>query len=332
MAPKTKARLNSALKFLLAAGIVAWLVSTGKFDVRSSLALFRSPLFFVGFLFIGLNLFLTSERWRSLAVSQNVRAGAGSVFRLTLIGTFFNYAMPGGVGGDLVKAYYFGKDHPDARAAAITSVFLDRVLGLYAMIVMAAAVMLLDSALVFSNPTLTALFALLVALGFGFSLALLLMFSRRFKRTGLLEAALAKLPFSGKFLKLYETAHGFGLLRGKVIRAIVISLIAQSVTICFLWTAGMAAGFADVPLGLYFLVAPLGYMATAIPISPAGIGVGQAAFFGLFNLYLGHESGVGPAVITAQQAMTALFGLVGALLYIRRGEPAPEALPGDEAV
>ncbi|MBX3032399.1 MAG: flippase-like domain-containing protein [Bdellovibrionaceae bacterium] len=315
---RLKSLLNSLFKFCLAGGLISWLVATGRLDVNSVSALFRSSYFFIGFFFIGLNLWLASERWRLLATPQNVPAGSWEMFRLSLVGVFFNYAMPGGVGGDVIKAYYFGKDHPQARAAAITSVILDRVLGLYAMILMAVFIMLLDHTRVFAQPTLRTLFIILILLAAAFSLGFLSLFSRRIKSRGWVEKILDRLPLSAKLLKLYETAHRFGLLRARVLTALALSVFAQSVSILFLWIAGLAAGFNDVPLLTYFLVAPLGFMATAIPISPAGLGVGQAAFLVLFNLYLGHPSSLGPVVITSQQVMTAIFGLAGAFFYIRR--------------
>lgn len=325
LSPRTKSILNTGAKILFAAVLIAWLVQSGRFDWRSSAALFQGPLFFAGFFLVALNLFLVSERWRWLARPQNVHAGPWEVFRLTLIGQFFNYAMPGGVGGDVVKAYYFGKDHPQARTEAITSVILDRVLGLYAMILMAVAVMLWDHERVLAETTLRHLLTLMIALLAATSAGFLLVFSRRLKRTGWLQSVLSRLPLSQKFHKLYETTHRFGLHRGRVVLMLALSILAQSASILFLWVAGQAAGFTDVPLQIYFLAAPLGYMATAIPISPAGVGVGQAAFYVLFNLYLHHDSGVGATVITSQQVMTALFGAAGAFFYVRRGERAPAA-------
>ncbi|HRO66427.1 MAG TPA: lysylphosphatidylglycerol synthase transmembrane domain-containing protein [Pseudobdellovibrionaceae bacterium] len=318
MTDRVKSILGSILKFLLAGGLIGWLVATDRLDLHAASALFRSPLVFLGFLLIGLNLWLVSERWRILVTPQNVPAGPLEVFRLTLIGVFFNYAMPGGVGGDVVKAYYFGKDHPQARAAAITSVILDRALGLYAMILMALLAMTYDYRHVLEQSTLRTLYFLLVLLGAGVSLFFLSIFSRRFKKTGFLERLLGGLPLSAKLLKLYETAHRFGLRRQRVISTLVLSFLSQSFAVIFLWVAAQAAGFDDVSLKTFFLVAPLGYMATAIPISPAGLGVGQAAFLVLFNLYLGRESDIGAIVITTQQVMTAIFGAIGALLYVQR--------------
>ncbi|MNU01394.1 hypothetical protein D3C72_2447830 [compost metagenome] len=65
-------------------------------------------------------------------------------------------------------------------------------------------------------------------------------------------------------------------------------------------------------------------MATAIPISPAGVGVGQAAFYFLFNVYTGTETELGPTVITAYQVGMFVLSLWGAFFYLRRKEKLPD--------
>lgn len=318
---KAKSIFNGAIKLAIAAAIIAWLVQSGKFDLKVVAQLFQSPaFFFTGLLLMGCNLFVISERWRYIAAPQDVQASRWSVFRLTLIGTFFNYAMPGGVGGDVVKAFYFSKEHPHARATAITSVVLDRVLGLYAMMIMAILAMSWDSEHVLSIPTLQTLYIFLWALFLAMSLGLSFLFSKRLYGLGWIQSLLNRLPMAEKLNKLYLMCHTLGHQKSRLLAIFGISLLAQVFAIVFLWLAGRTAGF-EVPIGVFFIVAPMGYMATAIPISPAGVGVGQAAFMFLFNAYLGHDSAVGPVVITAQQAMTAVFGLIGAILYVRHRDP-----------
>jgi uncharacterized membrane protein YbhN (UPF0104 family) len=90
--------------------------------------------------------------------------------------------------------------------------------------------------------------------------------------------------------------------------------------------AGTVSGLNSMSWATYFLVAPLGFMATAIPISPAGVGVGQAAFYYLFNLYSGEKTDLGPTVITAYQVALFAFGVVGAVFYLQRKEKIPKGL------
>jgi uncharacterized protein (TIRG00374 family) len=243
--------------------------------------------------------------------------------KLTLIGIFFNFAVPGGVGGDLVKAFYFTKDHPESRMVAATSVLMDRVLGLYSMILMAFVAMIFDWNHVQSIHSLQLLWTLVLLLFAGFTIALWMIFSQKVYENGFVKRIFLKLPLSSKTLRIYESLHLYGRNIKSVISAIVISLIAQTFSIFFMILAGSVSGMIDMKWSTYFLVAPLGFMATAIPISPAGVGVGQAAFYFLFNLYSGQKTDLGPTTITALQVATFLFGLIGAIFYMQRKEKAP---------
>ena len=97
----------------------------------------------------------------------------------------------------------------------------------------------------------------------------------------------------------------------------LLSLFSQTCAISIMFLIGRYSTLGpEIPFNTYFLVTPIGFMATAIPISPAGVGVGQAAFDFLFNLYLGYQSQIGALVITVYQLLTLLFGLVGAYFYL----------------
>src|SRR5690606_37539382 len=72
-----------------------------------------------------------------LLKSQGIIRTWKFVFSLTLIGNFFNFALPGGVGGDLVKGYYLIRDHQRDRMKSAASILLDRVLGFYVLFLLA---------------------------------------------------------------------------------------------------------------------------------------------------------------------------------------------------
>ena len=67
-------------------------------------------------------------------------------FRLGFLGYFFNFVAAGGVGGDLFKAIFIAREQPQRRAAAVASVMMDRLMGLYALLVLASLVILLNPA------------------------------------------------------------------------------------------------------------------------------------------------------------------------------------------
>ncbi|MGE5087360.1 MAG: lysylphosphatidylglycerol synthase transmembrane domain-containing protein [Bacillota bacterium] len=322
MVKKAKNIAIQSLKIAFSIAIIYWLVQSGKLNFAALRNLLSPGIAAIAFTLIGANLFLTSERWRMLLKSQGLSPKVLPAFKLSLIGIFFNFAMPGGVGGDVIKAYYFTRDNPGSKVVAITSVLMDRVLGLFSMILMALLVMIYDLEHISHEPTLKTLFWFILGLFLAFALGLAVVFSRKLYDNGLIKKIIHKLPLAEKFMKLYESMHLYGNHGPRILGVILISLLAQTFTILFLYAAGTAAGFPDVPLKTYFLVAPLGFMATAIPISPAGVGVGQAAFYFLFNLYLGKSSDIGPTTITAFQVCSFIFSLSGAYFYMRYKQPS----------
>lgn len=323
----TKSRVKNwivqILKIAFSAAIIYWLVSSGKLNFAALGKIFTWQFGPLAFLLVFFNLFFASERWRFLLKTQNVEQRPWPAFKLTLIGVFFNYAMPGGVGGDVIKAYYFAKDAHGSRVVAVTSVLMDRVLGLYGMVLMALAVMIYDIQHVLSIPTLHSLFIFICFLFASFTIGFAIVFSKYIREKNWLKNFLAKLPMSARFLKLYDSLYLYGHSYKTLIFAVVVSLVAQTCSILLLALVGAASGV-YVPLQTYFLVAPLGFMAIAIPISPAGVGVGQAAFYFLFNLYTGQKTELGPTTITALQVINFIFSLSGAFFYLQRKDRVKE--------
>ena len=220
-----------------------------------------------------------------------------------------------------MKAYYFTKEHPGTKIVAVTSVLMDRILGLYSMVMMALVVMFYDLNHVVTIPALHSLFYVVLFLFISCSLGLMFVFSKQIYTRGWLHSFLKRMPLAAKTLKFYESIHSYGHNGKAILLVILLSFLAQICSVLFLSVAGVAAGI-EVPLKTYFLVAPLGFMATAIPISPAGVGVGQAAFYFLFNIYTGTETELGPTVVTALQVMQLLFSLIGAFYYLKRKDRA----------
>ena len=326
MGKHTKKLLIQSLKLLFSGAIIYWLIQSDKLNFTALKNLLSPGVASVALLLVFLNLFFASERWRFLIESQGIPSKAWNVYKLTLIGSFFNFAMPGGVGGDVVKAFYFSRENPESKVVAVTSVLMDRVLGLLGLVVMALAVMIYDLEHILATPILKTLFIFVSTLFVVFIIALSLVFSTGLHRKGHLSSFLSRLPLSTKLIKLYESMHLYGRNKSRLILVLGLSLSSQLCAIAFLYLAGAMAGYADVPIKTYCLVAPLGFMATAIPISPAGVGVGQAAFYFLFNLYTGHPSELGPTTITAFQVGTFIVSLLGAFFYLRRKDRVQSSL------
>jgi uncharacterized protein (TIRG00374 family) len=85
---------------------------------------------FAGFACYGIVEMLAGIRWHLLLRVQGIHLGWPRLFMLLIIGVAFNYLIPGGTGGDVVKVFYLLKETPGKRSAALLTVLMDRLVGL----------------------------------------------------------------------------------------------------------------------------------------------------------------------------------------------------------
>ena len=318
MASQMKSLLVPTAKFALALSLVFWLVSQGHLDFSLLSKLLQPHLLLILTLLTGLNLLLANWRWTLLLQARGFAVRHRDTFPLYLIGLFFNYAIPGAIGGDVVKAFYLTKDHPKRKIEAVTTVAMDRLLGLYAMAMLALMAILLDLNLVLTNLRMQWVALIIFALFLAMSLFFISAFSSWLKSRPVFQIRLARLPAGATFLGLYESVHAYRAHWPVLGKTLLISLAAQFVAVFFMWVVGQALGYREVSPITYLFAVPIGFMLSALPLSPAGVGVGQMAFLFLFSLHLGTSSEVGPAVITVFQIALFAWGLVGAVFYLRR--------------
>lgn len=319
------ARLKQAaiivLKLTLAVGLIVWMVQKGAIDFSALRELLSPVLVLAGLSLAFVLIFINNYRWVLLLRAQGLMTTVRRTFPLTLIGLFFNFAMPGGVGGDVVKGYYLLRDHPQRKMAGAISVLLDRIIGLYMMVTTAAVALILSPGHVGQNAQLSALaivvFAFFVAFCVFFALAL----SPYVGRMHVLQWAFETLPGGQLLRHVYESLHSYRTSPGTLLAACGLSLVSQTAIIVLFYLVGRLMNPDGLALSAYFFLVPVGLVTTSLPLSPGGVGVGQAAFYFLFHLYTGQPTQEGPTAITALQITQFVWGLFGAYFYLRSGRP-----------
>ena len=315
MQKTVKNTISQLLKIAFALGLIYWLIHSDRLDFKD-LSTLLQPFYLIPCLIcVGITLSLGVERWRRFLSSQNIQIPFFQAFQLSLIGVFFNFAMPGGVGGDLVKGYYIAKSSPHAKLTAAVTVLLDRLIGLLAMSLIALLVMLVKWPLVHAQKELMFVFVLVCAVNFASALIWALIFSHRLYNLGWIEKILSLLPRSQTLLMTYRSITDFRHTKKVFFSTLLLSFGAQVSSILFFVFAGQALGY-NLPLSAYFVAVPIAFMVQSIPVSPGGIGVGQTASFFLFNLMQPESGHVGSLTTTAYQIAQFLFGLFGAYFYL----------------
>jgi hypothetical protein len=315
MQKNLKNGITQLLKLVFSLGLIYWLIRSDRLDF-SSLTKLLQPLYLIPCLAcVGLSLALGVERWRHFLKSQHIHIPFFQAFQLSLIGVFFNFVMPGGVGGDLIKGYYITRSSPHAKMAAAVTVLLDRLIGLLAMSLIALLVLLFEWDIVSTQKELMFIFLLVCGVTGASMMIWSLIFSRRLYNLGWIEKILGLLPRSQMLLKTYNSVTDYRHSKQVFFSTLSLSFAAQAASIFFFVFAGRALGY-GVPLSTYFVAVPIAFMVQSVPLSPGGIGVGQTAAFFLFNLM---HSGAGPAgslTTTAHQISLFSFGLIGAYFYL----------------
>lgn len=256
-------------------------------------------------------------RWRVLLLALGMQVKTRDVIRLGFIGDFFSVAAPGMVGGDLVKAYYVSKESR-RYGTALLSVFMDRIIGLCAMAVLAGAILLFLwlrggwDAGVMASPGLT------IAVVLTGILALVV-----FVRTKALHT-MALVQAAMHWLKRFRILHELGTAMlalnqrpAAVGRAFVLCVLSHGLQICGVWLLGRGLGL-TVPVMNYFLCVPLILILSAVPLTPGSIGLTEKLFLYYFAGLAPPGALLGLALLNRVVAL--LSALVGAILVA--GGPA----------
>ena len=266
------------------------------------------------------------SRWWLLLRAQEIRLRYGLAHRLTFLGFFFNNVVPGPTGGDLVKAVYAAKlAAADKKAQAVVTVVIDRVVGIIALALIAAGVLLTK----LDDPVYREL-ALFIGLFLGgVALASVLFFSRRLRTLIRFESWSAKLPGGGLIRKADEAVFLWRDHKRAVAVALLLSFANQlSIQAMMLMFASAlhvtTQGGEALAWSTYMAVLPVCFIVTALPLLPGGWGVREAAFVYWFGL-VGVERN--PAIaLSVVNGMTGLFwSLLGGVYFLTDREAVRSA-------
>lgn len=288
-----KSLINFVLKFAIAGVLIFFLIRNGKMDFSLLAKSLDNPLNWG----ITLGLFLciilvASFRWRGLLhVKSQVIFPFTSILRLTWIGLLFNTVLPGAVSGDLVKLIYARDiDSSISKTFLITSVLLDRVFGLFGLILVLGFFTLISySELSLISPEVKGVMHLNLLLLLGILVFLLCIFIPKSKQKFFYDL-IEKIPLVHKpIIKVLTAVWDVGEKKSVVFKSIGLSMICHVLAISAFYN--VASPFFDIPIPLQhvFTFVPIGLISIAIPITPAGLGIGHHVFGKLFSFFGVHN-------------------------------------------
>jgi uncharacterized membrane protein YbhN (UPF0104 family) len=304
--------VNAAL-VALAFGLLGLVIWRNADKIRE---VFSRPLD-LRLLAIGLVIYLialvsTFVRWYLLVRVVDPRFTLRAAVLLGFIGNVFNLVIPGGVGGDLIKAAYLARMHIK-KTQAIASMVLDRILGLLGLFTLAS----IAGGLVWSTaPTDVRRLILAAWVGTGLGvLVLAAIFAQAFTRLfpGLGRGH-SRLHLITTELKEMSTTYRRRL--DVVGTCGVMSMGNHALNVLAFYLVGLML-YPKMPttLAQHFLMAPLTLFTMAVPLPFGALGLSEEVADRLFGL-VNHPSGF-LAMISFRVLMYA-GALVGAIVYLAR--------------
>lgn len=303
-------KASPVLKVLFGVAIVAWMAASGKLDlaqVGRSLAQWPIMLGILAMAYAQVG--VSAWRWKLLLDAQDIPLPYRRAFGLTMIGMLFNVVIPGSVGGDLIKGYYITRAASGRKSHAATTIVMDRVVGLIGLLLLGAAGALASLDETLRSAATRSLGSMTIG---GLVGGLVVLYAAVYAGSRLAEWHW--LP--GVARNVFRALHEYRRKARVVPIALGLSVVNQAFTCGMYYLALRATGVTGLTMGQFFLVVPLGMVTNAVPISPGGVGVGQAAFFTLFQIVAPQYAAAAANAMTVFQVMVILLCLSGLYWYL----------------
>lgn len=284
---RTRGRIMFAGKVVVAAVLITWLIRSGSLDFKALDVFVSRPLLVLSS--IGLTLLgvvTGAARWSVLLRLANVRIPFLRAMQLQATAIFFNVAIPGNVGGDLIKSGYAAREaKPAMKPTVFVIVFVERILGLAGLVLVAGIVILLRGPVLWHDPQLRelalAVAALAAATVLGPALLILLV---RTSGDHLERWTSGPSRFAKLSAHLVAAARLVSAGPKNLAVALGLSMTLHATNMAFFTALAVAITARDIPFSAVVSVFPFGILTLVLPISPGGIGVGHVAFDRLFAM------------------------------------------------
>lgn len=272
----------------------------------------NGALLAVAFLVYYLGFPLRGFRWTLLLRGTGFRIRTADATEIIFISWLVNCLVPAKL-GDIYRAYLLKINSSVSLSRTFGTVFIERVLDLFAITVLGLA----SGFVSFRTglpPDIQAVFA--IGAGFVTLLAVGLLTMRNLGRR-----ALVRLPLPARVVEFYdrfeEGVFGAVGLRALPGLLVVTALIWATEAVRLLFVVD-ALGFPDVHLGISgaFFVALTGSLLTAVPLTPAGLGVVETGVVAILTLVYRVPQTEALAITLVDRSISVLSIIIlGSIVY-----------------
>jgi hypothetical protein len=251
---------------------------------------------------------ISAVKWQVLLAIHDISYRLRDLHRYYLIGVFFNNFLPSTIGGDVYRIYKT-LSNPRSRTRAVLAVFLERLTGIWALLVLGwisglVIILRAGGTAPFMKP-LTLLFTGGVALPVA-GVFFLIWFGNR-------TTVAARIPYIARWLR--DHLADFRRQKAKGIQVLLLSFFFHLFSIGWITLLFKAIG-TDFPVPELAVTVAISNLVSILPISINGIGLLDGSF-----LYVAVAFGVdydrALTFLLLMRSITFLISLVGGAFYLR---------------
>ncbi|OGT51001.1 MAG: hypothetical protein A3E84_05820 [Gammaproteobacteria bacterium RIFCSPHIGHO2_12_FULL_42_13] len=305
---------------IIAALLIFWLLAhSSQLNVSLFSSLLNKPFFtlaIVGLFYLAV--LANTWRWYRLNAAQEIALPLTKTLIPTYLTVAFNTILPGSVGGDVFRTYHLIKKFPQQKSGVILSIFLDRFSGLMGIFLIICLTALYRWDAISQNHTLayvlTVCFSLCAMGGIVFFISILL--PDNLGLTHWLEKKFSGNRWVQPVVSLLEAMHVYRHSKLIILECLIVSLITQLALLAAILLINNMMGLAMLSPFDYMLALAIAQIANLIPLTPGGIGIGEAAFANILLILNPSITGAYATVYFASRLISVMAYLPGVLLGI----------------
>ncbi|MFN4226850.1 MAG: lysylphosphatidylglycerol synthase transmembrane domain-containing protein [Candidatus Ratteibacteria bacterium] len=283
-----------------------------NFNFKETFQIIKSANFFLlsfAYLLIFFINFLLALRFKYiLEIYFKKKLSIFLIWKITMIGLFFNNFLPTSAGGDIVKIFYVVKDQQKKFLSGI-SILIDRYIGALSIMTMGTISILFYK--VNEKKVCYSIFAFFFFLIFFFCF-----FSKREIASFLYSKIKKVVPkfLDIKLLNLYNAINFYFTENRQNLKiAILLSFILQILSIFSQYIIGLSIVKDNLNILFFFIFIPLIWTSTLIP-SLGGLGIREYTYIFLFSDFIGKQNAYALSVLVLISVV--LNSLIGGFIFL----------------
>jgi uncharacterized protein (TIRG00374 family) len=331
-----KKRLLSLFQLAIGIGLIALLFyrMDNKSDLLNALHdITGNGLYLAGAIISFLVcMIMCAWRWKLILAAHNMNISMLRAMNLYFIGQFFNAFMPGSVGGDIVKAVIVAKEFPGKKTIAVTTIFIDRLIGLLSLVLLASAITVVRYKFFMRYPETRMIMLLMIGVAGAAVSLIFIMFHHNILEKGRIATFLNKHKRIGSIInRVYNAFQDCLTHRGLMTRTMLVSLGNHIAIIAAAFLLGLGLNINTTtetagkePAGInikaefanYLTIFPIINGIAAIPVTPGGLGTREYATKLMMGLPEFNVPATRAITLSLLLYLTTMFwSLVGGLVY-----------------